>query len=60
MKRLLTLIFVVMMTFCANAQLRIGYATRDCEAGRKGNEVYYKPHKNGKITYIDMPDKAWY
>lgn len=60
MKRLLTLIFVVMMTFCANAQLRIGYATRDCEAGRKGDEVYYKPQKNGKITYIDMSDKAWY
>lgn len=59
MKKILLLLLLVSTTIGANAQLRIGYATRDCEAGIKGEEVYYKPYKNGKIMYIYMPDKAY-
>ena len=60
MKKILLLLLFISATVCAKAQLKIGYATRDCEVARKGEEVFYKPYKNGKIIYICMPDKAYW
>lgn len=60
MKRFLFMLLLVSFAVGASAQWRIGYARRDFEGNRKGEEVYYKQKGKGKITLICMPDKAYY
>ena len=58
MKKILLLLLLISATVGANAQWKIGFAKIDCEAGKKGEEVWYY-QKNKEIEYICMPDKGW-